>query len=161
MAFRESRIFKWWERYEHQLGMGALAVGFLFDLIVADRPDSIGNNLLLLAYLVAAGAVIILLNRREMRRKERQHSTEPFFLLLLLQFCFGGLASNLLVLYGRSGTLAVNALFLGLLAALLFGNEFLRSKGEAPCKASTSRSRSGCRTPNTATGSQPYSTGAT
>lgn len=128
MAFRESRIFKWWERYEHQLGMGALVVGFLFDLVVADRPDSIGNNLLLLSYLVIAGVLIILLNRREMRKKERQHSTEPFFLLLLLQFCFGGLASNLLVLYGKSGTLAVNALFLALLVALLFGNEFLRNR---------------------------------
>ena len=128
MAFRDTKIFKWWERYEHQLGMGALVVGFLFDIVVADRPDSISNNLLLLAYLVIAGVVIILLNRREMRKKERQHSTEPVFLLLLLQFCFGGLASNLLVLYGKSGTLAVNALFLALLAALLFGNEFLRNR---------------------------------
>lgn len=128
MAFRDTKIFKWWERYEHHLGVGALVVGFCFDLIVADRPDSIGNNLLLLAYLAAAGVLIILLNRREMRKKEQQHSTEPLYLLLLLQFCFGGLASNLLVLYGKSGTLAVNALFLGLLVALIFGNEFLRSR---------------------------------
>ncbi len=128
MAFRESRIFKWWERYEHHLGVGALVVGFSFDLIIADRPDSVGNNLLLLAYLMAAGVVIILLNRREMRKKEQAHSTEPLYLLLLLQFCFGGLASNLLVLYGKSGTLAVNALFLGLLVALIFGNEFLRGR---------------------------------
>lgn len=128
MAFRDSKIFKWWERYEHHLGVGALAVGFCFDLIIADRPDSIGNNLLLLTYLVLAGVLIILLNRREMRKKEQQHSTEPLYLLLLLQFCFGGLASNLLVLYGKSGTLAVNALFLGLLVALIFGNEFLRSR---------------------------------
>lgn len=128
MAFRETKIFKWWERYEHQLGLGALAVGFCFDLIIADRPDSIFNNLLLLSYLVIAGVLIIVLNRREMRKLEAAHSTEPLFLLLLLQFCFGGLASNLLVLYGRSGTLAVNALFLGLLVALIFGNEFLRSR---------------------------------
>lgn len=128
MAFRESKIFLWWERYEHHLGVGALAVGFCFDLIIADRPDSVGNNLLLLGYLIAAGVVIILLNRREMRKKEQQHSTEPLLLLLLLQFCFGGLASNLLVLYGKSGTLAVNALFLGLLVALIFGNEFLRGR---------------------------------
>ncbi len=128
MPFRDTKIFKWWERYEHHLGVGALVVGFCFDLIVADRPDSIGNNFLLLSYLVAAGVVIILLNRREMRKKEQAHSTEPFYLLLLLQFCFGGLASNLLVLYGKSGTLAVNALFVGFLAVLVFGNEFLRSR---------------------------------
>jgi hypothetical protein len=128
MAFRESKIFKWWERYEHHLGVGALAVGFAFDLIIADRPDSVGNNLLLLFYLVVAAVLIIVLNRNEMRRKEAQHSAEPLLLLLALQFCFGGLASNLLVLYGRSGTLAVNALFLGLLVALIFGNEYLRSR---------------------------------
>lgn len=128
MAFRETKLFKWWERYEHQLGLGALAVGFAFDLIIADRPDSVFNNLLLLSYLVIAGVIIILLNRREMRQLEAKHSPEPLVLLLILQFCFGGLASNLLVLYGRSGTLAVNALFLGLLVALIFGNEFLRSR---------------------------------
>ncbi len=128
MAFRESKIFLWWERYEHHLGVGALTIGFCFDLIIADRPDSIGNNLLLLTYLVIAGVLIILLNRREMRKKEQAHSTEPLYLLLMLQFCFGGLASNLLVLYGKSGTLAVNALFLGLLVALIFGNEFLRNR---------------------------------
>lgn len=128
MPFRESKLFKWWERYEHQLGLGALAVGFAFDLIIADRPDSVFNNVLLLSYLVIAGVIIIVLNRREMRRLEAEHSAEPLLLLLILQFCFGGLASNLLVLYGRSGTLAVNALFLGLLVALIFGNEFLRSR---------------------------------
>lgn len=128
MAFRETKLFKWWERYEHQLGLGALAVGFSFDLVIADRPDSIFNNLLLLGYLLAAGVIIILLNRRAIARLEAKHSPEPLFLLLALQFCFGGLASNLLVLYGRSGTLAVNALFLGLLVALIFGNEFLRSR---------------------------------
>lgn len=128
MAFRESRIFKWWERYEHHLGVGALLVGFVFDLIIADRPDSFANNLLLLFYLVVCASIIIALNRREMRKLEAQHSTEPLFLLLILQFCFGGLASNLLVLYGRSGTLAGSAVFLGLLVALIFGNEFMRSR---------------------------------
>src|SRR3989344_6965313 len=128
MAFRDTKIFKWWERYEHHLGVGALAVGFAFDLIIADRPDSVGNNLLLLFYLVAAAVLIILLNRREMRKLEAVHSTEPLFLLLALQFCFGGLASNLLVLYGRSGTLAVNALFVAFLVALIFGNEYLRNR---------------------------------
>lgn len=128
MAFRDTKIFKWWERYEHHLGVGALVVGFAFDLIIADRPDSVGNNLLLLFYLVVAAVLIIVLNRREMRRKEAEHSTEPLFLLLALQFCFGGLASNLLVLYGRSGTLAVNALFVAFLVALIFGNEYLRNR---------------------------------
>lgn len=128
MDIRSTRAFKFWERYEHHLGVGALAVGFFFDLLVADRPDSIGNNLLLLSYIVVAGAVIIILNLREARRREDSHHVEPLFLLLTLQFCFGGLASNLLVLYGRSGTLVGSTLFLAMLVALILGNEYLRNR---------------------------------
>ena len=128
MAFRDTKLFKWWERYEHHLGVGALVVGFAFDVFLAKRPDSVIDHVLLLSYLLVAGAVIILLNRREMRRKEAQHSTEPLFLLLALQFCFGGLASNFLVLYGKSGTFTVDMLFLGFLAALILGNEYLRNR---------------------------------
>lgn len=124
MNIRETRLFKFWERYEHHIGLGALAAGFFFDLIIADRPDSVGNNLLLLAYLFIAGAFIIILNVRVRRRAD----VEPFFLLLILQFCFGGLASNLLVLYGRSGTLAGSALFLAMLVGLILGNEYLRNR---------------------------------
>lgn len=121
------RVFKLWQKYEHHLGVGAMLVGFAFDVVLAKRPDSIADNILLMAYLVAAGAFIIILNRREMRRKEKT-SAEPLFLLLVLQFCFGGLASNLLVLYGHSGTLTGSALFLGILAALIIGNEYLRNR---------------------------------
>jgi hypothetical protein len=103
-------------------------VGFVFDLILAKRPDSIADHILLLSYLAIAGAVIIQLNRREMRRKEAQHSAEPLLLLLLLQFSFGGLASNFLILYGKSGTLTASALFIGFLIALIFGNEYLRNR---------------------------------
>src|SRR3989338_2777157 len=63
-----------------------------------------------------------------MRRLEAQHSAEPLFLLFALQVFFGGLASNLLVLYVRSGTFAGSALFLGALAAMLVGNEFLKTR---------------------------------
>lgn len=126
MKVRETRLFKFWERYEHHIGVGALLTGFLFDLIIADRPDSIPNNILLLSYFLIAGSFIIILNLRQ--RKRTEHSPEPLFLLLILQFCFGGLASNLLVLYGRSGTLAGSALFVGLLVLLIIGNEWLRSR---------------------------------
>lgn len=121
------RIVKFWRRYEHHIGVGALAVGFTFDLFLAKRPDSVLDNALLLTYLFVAGAFIIILNLRETHRKEST-SAEPLFLLLILQFCFGGLASNLLVLYGHSGTLAGSALFLGLLVSLVFGNEYLRNR---------------------------------
>jgi hypothetical protein len=118
-------IFNFWQRHEHRIGVGALAMGFLFDLWIAKRPDSVANNLLLLAYIFIAGAFIVILNLRERRKKD---DAEPLFLLLVLQFCFGGLASNLLVLYGHSGTLAGSALFVALLVCVVFGNEYFRSR---------------------------------
>ncbi len=117
-----------WHRYERHLTTGALVAGFVFDLFIADRPDSTTNNLILLSYLAIAGGLIILLNLRTERRREIQQNNEPLFFLVILQFCFGGLASNLLVLYGRSGTLAGSTLFLLLLGGMLVGNEFMRTR---------------------------------
>ncbi|MDO8548509.1 MAG: DUF2914 domain-containing protein [bacterium] len=117
-----------WKEYEHRLGIGALIAGFFFDLVIADSPDNLGNNIFLLSYLFIAGAIIILLNIRTRRQMEQESPAEPLLLLLILQFCFGGLASNLLVLYGKSGTFTGSAFFIALLVCLLFGNEYLRSR---------------------------------
>ncbi|MBI2004585.1 DUF2914 domain-containing protein [Patescibacteria group bacterium] len=119
-----------WNRWERRLAAVALLVGFVFDLIIADRPDSVQNNLLLLLYLIVAGGCIIALNLRVRRQAGTESVASPLFLLVVLQFCFGGLASNLFVLYGRSGTLVGSALFIALLGAMLVGNEFLRSRYE-------------------------------
>ena len=130
MVFRSGikHTARLWYRYERYLTTGALITGFIFDLFIADRPDSPLNNIILLSYLAVAGGLIILLNVRTERRREIQTSSEPLFLLVILQFCFGGLASNLLVLYGRSGTLAGSTLFLLLLGSMLIGNEFMRTR---------------------------------
>lgn len=128
MKARAGAAVDFWKAYEHRLGIGALAVGFLFDLFIADSPDDVVNNLLLLSYLFIAGTIIILLNIRTRRQMEQESPAEPLVLLLMLQFCFGGLASNLLVLYGKSGTFAGSAFFIGLLVSLVFGNEYLRSR---------------------------------
>lgn len=128
VSLRESRAFKFWQRYEHHLGVGALAVGFTFDVFLAKSPASIVDNTLLVSYLFIAATIIILLNIAPVRRRRERGVSEPFIFLLILQFCFGGLASNLLVLYGKSGTLAADAFFVALLAMLVFGNEYLRSR---------------------------------
>jgi hypothetical protein len=118
-----------WERYERRLMLFGLLTGFIFDLIIADRPDSVTNNLLLVSYLSIAGGLILILNLRTARRAiDDLSSAPPLFLLLVLQFCFGGLASNLLVLYGRSGTLAASTLFFLILGGMLIGNEFLKTR---------------------------------
>jgi hypothetical protein len=122
------RVVRFWRRWEHHIGVGGILAGFIFDLFLAKRPDSVVDNLLLVSYLFIAAATIILLNVRTRRQMEQENPAEPLVLLLVLQFCFGGLASNLLVLYGHSGTLAGSTLFILLLVGLVFGNEFLRSR---------------------------------
>ncbi|MES2006808.1 MAG: DUF2914 domain-containing protein [Patescibacteria group bacterium] len=117
-----------WEKYERFFTGGALLLGFYFDLLVATRPDSLANNLLLLTYLLAAGGLIIALNLRKTMRMEEENPAEPMLLLLALQFLFGNLSSNLLVLYGRSGTIAGSSIFIGILLAMLIGNEFLKTR---------------------------------
>ena len=132
VAIRETRAFKWWERYQHHLGVGSLAVGFSFDLIVAKSPQSVFDNILLVTYLFVAAKIIIVLNLRKRGPSSvtdnEEHATEPLALLLILQFCFGGLASNMLVLYGKSGTLAGSAFFIALLVCMVLGNEYLRNR---------------------------------
>jgi hypothetical protein len=125
-SFVRKPIDLWW-RYEQHLRLLGLITGFVFDLFIADRPDSTTNNLFLLSYLLVAGLLIIVLNAGSVRRQEGE-SYQPLFLLFVLQFCFGGLASNLLVLYGRSGTFAASTLFFLLLLGLVIGNEFLRNR---------------------------------
>ncbi len=117
-----------WHRYERHLSAGSMVVGFIFDLFLADRPDSPLDNLILMGYLSLAACLIIFLNLRTARKRANNPSYQPLFLLLILQFCFGGLSSNMLVLYGHSGTLAGSTLFILLLVGMLIGNEFLGTR---------------------------------
>lgn len=125
---RFSDLVELWNRYERVLSTCSLIVGFIFDLFLAKRPDSVVDNILLISYLFIAASLIIILNIRVARRREVEQQATPLLLLLVLQFCFGGLSSNLLILYGKSGTFAASALFLLLLFAMLIGNEFLKSR---------------------------------
>lgn len=123
-------VKKWllslWLHYERPIRIGMLVSGFAFDYIIAKRPDSPFVNILLLSYLGISAVCISMLSRRSLRIAEVR--TEPILLLLILQFCFGGLASNMFILYGKSGTPAGDLIFLGLLGALLIGNEFLKNR---------------------------------
>jgi hypothetical protein len=122
------RLLEFWERYSRPFNLVALAAGFSFDFYLAKRPDSIPDNILLLFYLFIAATIIVLLNVHTRRQRNRESPTEPLLLLLVLQFCFGGLASNLLILYGHSGTVGGSFFFVLLLASFAVGNEFLKSR---------------------------------
>ncbi|MEI7719639.1 MAG: DUF2914 domain-containing protein [bacterium] len=126
-----ARFISFWAKYQRHIGLGGLAFGFSFDLFLAKRPDSVADNVLLLFYLFFAAAIILALNMRTLRRNmEKENPAEPLALLLILQFCFGGLANNLLILYGKSGTIGGSFLFVGILLAFALGNEFLKGRYE-------------------------------
>jgi hypothetical protein len=108
--------------------MAALVIGFIIDLLFANRPDSIWDNVLLVLHLINAGAIIIFLNLR-VPKTEGSRALEPI-LTFLLQLSFGALASNLVVLYGHSGIFTASALFVAILFTMLIGNEFLKSRYE-------------------------------
>ncbi len=122
---RWDEIKSFYYQYEKHIAVGALVFGFILDSLTLNRPDQLIDNVILLTYLVVAGGTILLMNMRAARGRESQLTV---FLPVVLQFCFGSLSSGLLVLYFRSGTLAQSLLFFGILAALLVGNELLRSK---------------------------------
>ncbi|MBY0293975.1 DUF2914 domain-containing protein [Patescibacteria group bacterium] len=110
------------QKHERHIGTAALFVGAAFDWLTITKPDSLFGSISLTTYLVIAGGSILLLNARSAREKE------SVWLVILLQFCFGNLASGLLVLYSQSGTLVGSWLFLLVLAGFLIGNEFARSR---------------------------------
>ena len=123
------RILSFVRRHERVFMFGSSACGFAFDLIIAKRPDSLFVNILLVSYLVISAAIIAHLHTPSRRAGEKS-AKQTLVFLLILTFCLGGLASNLLILYGKSGTASGDILFLGMLAAMLVGNEFVRDRYE-------------------------------
>ena len=123
------RILAFVRRHERVFMFGSSACGFAFDLVIAKRPDSLFVNILLISYLAISAAIIAHLHTPSRRAGEKSVKQTLIF-LLILTFCLGGLASNLLILYGKSGTPSGDILFLGMLAAMLVGNEFVRDRYE-------------------------------
>lgn len=109
--------------HERKVTIFALVSGFIFDSLTASRPDEWFSNFVIVSYfLLAAGCIAVISNRG------KDAFVGPLPLLPVLQFSFGNLASNLLVFYGRSGTLVGSGIFVGSLVAFLVVNEFLRKR---------------------------------
>jgi len=101
----------------------ALVFGAVFDWITLGRPDSLFANTSLIFYLAVSGVLMLFINRRIEKRKP-----EKLWMMTLLQFCFGNLASGLLVLYSQSATLVGSWAFILALLAFLIGNEFVKAR---------------------------------
>ncbi|MCB9745766.1 MAG: DUF2914 domain-containing protein [Alphaproteobacteria bacterium] len=104
----------------------AFVAGFLWDSLTLKRIDKLTDNALLGLYLVALGALLVL-HPRAQREPERWPRLAPHVERLewLVQFLFGGLYSAYVVFYFKSAYIGRSLIFLGLLVALMFANEWL------------------------------------
>ncbi len=109
--------------YMKYIPTAALAFGLVFDIFTIDRPDALFENVTIIGYLVLSALAMLALQARIHKESENKR----LLLLGILQFSFGNLASALMVLYARSGTLAGSAIFIIILALLLIGNEVLKN----------------------------------
>jgi Protein of unknown function (DUF2914) len=98
------------------------SVGFLWDLLTLWRPDGIYENTVFLAYLITATSCIVALHLVEKKGEERA------LLLAVTHFCLGSLVGELIILYGRSGTLEGSFIFFTIGAAFLLAHELFRGK---------------------------------
>ncbi|MDO8492071.1 MAG: DUF2914 domain-containing protein [bacterium] len=110
------------EKHERHIGVFAMIAGFATDSFTLVRPDQFWGNVLLLSYFLISALGIIYLAVYDRREK-----VTPILLVGLVQFVFGNLASGLMVLYGRSGTLEGSLPFFMLFTGFFIGNEFLRN----------------------------------
>ncbi len=123
----QSSLAKTLERYELHLSSLMLIGGFIFDSLTLTRIDRSRDHIILSAYLGIVLLCIFLLNLFEERQRKGEllEKIQPW-LLFIIQFSFGGLFSNFVVLYARSASFLASWPFLLLLFGLLVGNEFFK-----------------------------------
>ncbi len=111
-----TQLFK---KYPHRFTTLFFVLGFAWDALTLWKADGWYENTWFGIYLVVSTGVIVALSKTD----ENKAHPRRAFLIATLQFCFGALAGGMLILYGRSGTLAGSAAFLSVGAAILFSND--------------------------------------
>jgi hypothetical protein len=111
-----TQLFK---KYPHRFTTIFFVLGFAWDALTLWKADGWYENAWFGLYLIISTVVLVALSKID------EHKTHPRRALLIatLQFCFGALAGGMLILYGRSGTLAGSAAFLSVGAAILLSND--------------------------------------
>ncbi len=114
--------------HERQLSALAMVGGFIFDNFAFGRIDHPATQIVFTGYLLFAAISIAVHHSCEARA---EHRGEVFrwraVASALTQFALGALWSAFLIFYSRSSAVIVSWPFLAVLAAILLGNEFLRS----------------------------------
>ncbi len=118
---------KKFERYEAWIFGIALVGGIVVDSLTLVRIDRSRDHIILSIYLLIASVGIVYVTLFEGRRLKGPlyEKLYPWF-LFLMQFSFGGLFSNFIVLYSRSASFRSSWPFILLLSTLLLGNEIFK-----------------------------------
>lgn len=95
--------------------------GFVWDALTLGQSIKSLDLVLLLVYLLGAAAILVAIGRGVRFRGSH-------YLNAVLQFFFGGIFSALFIFYFLSSSDLPGYLVVGVLAALLIGNEFLESR---------------------------------
>lgn len=103
--------------------------GFLTDLLLLNRVDSLFDNFVLLFYvLLAMASIIALYASAASRLPEKINGYVRAYSPLSMQYAFGGLMSGMLIFYGRSASLEDSWPFLLIIAGLIYLNETVRER---------------------------------
>lgn len=111
-----TQLFK---KYPHRFTSAFFVLGFAWDALTLWKADGWYENAWFGLYLVISTIVLVGLSKTD----ENKAHPRRALLIATLQFCFGALAGGMLILYGRSGTLAGSAAFLSVGAAILLSND--------------------------------------
>lgn len=117
------------EKYDRRIGIALMATGFIVDNLTLRRIDLPLENLILGTYLSIALAAILLINAYQSGKLQNRfmHKIHVWF-PLPMQYAFGALFSGFVVFYSRSASFIASWPFLVMLAGLLIGNEFARTR---------------------------------
>lgn len=109
----------------------SFCIGFIVDLILLNKIDSLIDNLILFFNFSIATVSFILLYVASTDRVS--HKLGLFlkkYAPILMQYGFGGLLSGMLVFYGRSSDLLASGPFLLIIVGVILGNEFITKRSE-------------------------------
>lgn len=131
---RTQKVREFYDKYEHRIAIGFFVGGFLFDILMLERVDSIMTYGQQAVYLVLILAVMM----QAFFQQDKQlpdPATLPTwkrwyyeYRMPAVHFCFGTLLNGYTMFFFKSSSLIVSFFFLAVMTAILIANESQRFK---------------------------------
>lgn len=126
------RAQQYYNRYEHRLAAAFFILGFLFDIVTADRIDSmvtIGQQIFYLTAITLALMQLFFESPSASSHRERRWYGGWFqYRTAIIHFCFGSLLNMYAIFFFKSSSLLVSFIFIGVILGLIVANEFAQFK---------------------------------